>query len=95
MLNGANVLVAGGSGFIGSNLIARLASLGCRIRATLHERPAVPGLPEAAYVTADLTRMDDCRRAVEGIDIVFMCAANTSGAAVITSSPLSHAAARR
>ena len=90
MLNGANVLVAGGSGFIGSNLIARLASLGCRIRATLHERPGVPGLPEAAYVTADFTRMDDCRRAVEGIDVVFMCAANTSGAAVITSSPLSH-----
>lgn len=90
MLDGANVLVAGGSGFIGSNLITRLSPLGCRIRATLHESPAVPALPGAEYVTADFTRMDDCRRAVDGMDVVFMCAANTSGAAVIASSPLSH-----
>jgi GDP-L-fucose synthase len=90
MLAGANVLVAGGSGFIGSNLLIRLGPLGCRIRATSHERRAVPELPEVEYVTADLTQMEDCRRAVEGIDIVFMCAANTSGAAVIRSSPLTH-----
>lgn len=89
-LAGANVLVAGGSGFIGANLIQRLTGLGCRIRATLHERPAVPGLPDVEYVTADLTSMDDCRKAVAGMDVVFMCAASTSGAAVIRSSPLVH-----
>ena len=39
---------------------------------------------------ADLTLMDDCRRAVEGMDYVFMCAANTSGAAVMSATPLVH-----
>jgi GDP-L-fucose synthase len=90
MLNGANVLVAGGAGFIGSHLVTRLAPLGCRIRATVHERPATPALPDVEYLAADLTRMEDCRRAASGMDVVFMCAANTSGAAVIASSPLSH-----
>jgi GDP-L-fucose synthase len=90
VLDGANVLVAGGSGFIGANLITRLASLGCRIRASLHDRPAVPGVAATEYVSVDFTRMDDCRRAVDGMDVVFMCAANSSGAAAIASHPLSH-----
>jgi GDP-L-fucose synthase len=34
--------------------------------------------------------MQDCERAVEGVDFVFMCAAKTSGAAVMTQAPLSH-----
>jgi len=34
--------------------------------------------------------MEDCRRSVEGMDYVFMCAANTSGAAVIATTPLVH-----
>ena len=42
------------------------------------------------YVKADLTLMDDCTRVVQGMDFVFMCAANTSGAAVMTNTPLAH-----
>jgi GDP-L-fucose synthase len=42
------------------------------------------------HVAADLTLRDDCRRAVDGMDFVFMCAAATSGAAVITATPLAH-----
>jgi GDP-L-fucose synthase len=34
--------------------------------------------------------MEDCKRAVDGIDYLFMCAASTSGAAVIRSNPLIH-----
>jgi GDP-L-fucose synthase len=34
--------------------------------------------------------MDDCKKVVQDIDTVFMCAANTSGAAVIRSTPLVH-----
>jgi GDP-L-fucose synthase len=90
MFKDAKILVAGGTGFIGVNLILRLVSLGCQVRATLHKRPAVIQDDAIEYVWADLTLMEDCRRVVEGVDYVFMCAANTSGAAVMASTPLVH-----
>jgi len=90
MFNGAKILVAGGSGVIGVNLIRRLLSLGSLVRATLHNRPAVIQDVAIDYVQADLTLMEDCRKAVEGMDYVFMCAANTSGAAVMATTPLVH-----
>lgn len=90
VLNGARVLVAGGTGFIGANLLARLLSIGCCVRTTLHKRPAVIKNDAIEYMKADLTVMEDCRRVVEGVDFVFMCAANTSGAAVMAATPLVH-----
>jgi GDP-L-fucose synthase len=41
-------------------------------------------------VNADLTVKEDCCLATSGMDYVFMCAANTSGAAVMTATPLVH-----
>ncbi|HLG14359.1 MAG TPA: NAD-dependent epimerase/dehydratase family protein [Blastocatellia bacterium] len=90
MLKGAKVLIAGGTGFIGANLIRRLLPEGCSVRATLHSRRSVIRDCSAEYVQADLTLADDCRRVVEGVDYVFMCAAATSGAAVMASTPLAH-----
>ena len=90
MLRGTKILVTGGTGFIGINLMNRLLSLGCQVCATLHKRPAVIQGDAIEYVWVDLTTMEDCRRVVEGVDYVFMCAANTSGAAVMASTPLAH-----
>jgi GDP-L-fucose synthase len=90
VLDGAKVLVTGGAGFIGSNLLLRFLSTGCRIRATLHKRSAVITDERIEYINADLTLMEDCKRVVEGVDFVFMCAANTSGAAVMAATPLVH-----
>lgn len=90
MISSANVLVAGGAGFIGVNLILRLVAEGYNVKATLHDRPAVIQDSKVEYVTADLTSMEDCKRVVDGIDYVFMCAASTSGAAVIQANPLLH-----
>lgn len=84
------MLVAGATGFIGANLTQRLLSEGCHVRATLHQKPPVIEDETIEYVQADLTSMDDCRRIVDGIDYVFMCAANTSGAAVMAATPLVH-----
>jgi GDP-L-fucose synthase len=90
IFNGAAVLVAGGTGFVGVNLIKRLVGLGARVRATIHKKPPVLKDDRIEYVSCDFLKMDDCKSAAEGMKYVFMCAANTSGAAVIASTPLVH-----
>ena len=87
MVSGSRVLVAGGTGFIGANLIKRLLTEGAQVRSTLHHRPPLIGDERVEYLQADLTTLDDCRRAVDSMDSVFMCAASTSGAAVMTATP--------
>jgi len=88
--SGRNILVAGGAGFIGTNLALALAARGARLRLTVHDRPLQAAFPGAEVVNCDLRSAEDCARAVEGMDYVFLCAAHTSGAAVIRSTPLVH-----
>jgi GDP-L-fucose synthase len=89
-LRNSRCLVAGGAGFLGHHLIRRLLDAGAQVRATLHDKPAVLDDPRIEYVTVDLRRPEDCARAMQGIDYVFMAAANTQGAAVIREKPLAH-----
>jgi GDP-L-fucose synthase len=89
-IDGKRILVAGGSGFIGGNLVARLVRRGCRVRATYRRPIALSAREPVEWVRADLTRPDDCARVVHGVDVVFQCAASTSGAAVIVQRPLVH-----
>ncbi|MFA6310342.1 MAG: NAD(P)-dependent oxidoreductase [Sterolibacterium sp.] len=90
MFENAKVLVAGGSGFVGVNLIKRLLALGAQVTATLHNKDAVLKDERVRYVRGDLRLAEDCQKAVQGEDYVFMCAANTSGAAVMAKTPLAH-----
>jgi GDP-L-fucose synthase len=87
---GKKVLVAGAAGFIGTNLALALARRGARLRLTVHDKPLQADFPDAETVTADLRRPEDCAGAVQGVDYVFLCAAHTSGAAVIRTTPLVH-----
>jgi GDP-L-fucose synthase len=89
-LRNSRCLVAGGAGFLGHHLIRRLLDAGAQVRATLHDKPAVLEDPRIEYVTVDLRRPEDGARAMQGIDYVFMAAANTQGAAVIREKPLAH-----
>ena len=90
MFKDKKVLVAGGAGFIGANLLKRLLSLGASIRATIHKKEPLIIDRHIEYIKCNLMKMEDCARVVSGMDYVFMCAANTSGAAVIASTPLVH-----
>lgn len=89
-LENQTVLVAGGSGLIGSHLIKRLVGLGARVRATFHQKAPVIEDDRIEYVKCDLTRKEDCQKVTEGMKYVFLCAANSSGAAAISSIPMSH-----
>lgn len=90
ILENKKVLVAGGAGFVGANLIKRLLGSRADIIATLHRKPAVIQDSRVSYIKCDLTERKDCERALQGMEYVFMCAANTSGAAVIERDPLAH-----
>ena len=87
---GKSVLIAGGAGFIGTNLALSLAKRNARLRLTVHEKPLQVTIPGAEVLALDLRRPEHCARAVEGMDHVFLCAAHTSGAAVIRTTPLVH-----
>ena len=90
MFKNKKVLVAGGAGFVAVNLIKRLLEYEADITATLYRKPVVIQNAKIRYIKCDLTNKQDCERAVEGMDYVFMCAANTSGALVIEKDPLAH-----
>jgi dihydroflavonol-4-reductase len=75
-----HALVTGATGFLGTNLAHELVSLGWRVRAF-----GLPGSPDewirdldVEVVFGDLTRWSDVRAAVEGVDVVFNVAGDTS-----------------
>ncbi len=90
MFENQNVLVAGGAGFLGSNLIQRLLSEGVNVRATLHKNQPQIESDKVEWIWGDLTQKDACLAACEGIDVLIICAAQTAGAMVIEKTPLVH-----
>lgn len=75
----SNVLVTGGAGFIGSNLCEALLERGDRVVcldnfATGHMENLIPLMgrfrDSFRLIVGDIRNMDDCRKAVEGMDYV-------------------------
>lgn len=87
-LNNSKVLVAGGAGFFGTNLVKQLLSEGAQVRATLHDKPAQIESEQVDWVNVDLTQKADCLKACAGMDALVITAAYTAGAMVIEKTPL-------
>jgi GDP-L-fucose synthase len=86
--SGRRVLVTGGAGFVGTHFVEALLEQGARIRVPIHERPMLVGDPRIELVEADLTRLDDCRRACAGMEMVVHAAGAVAAAAVTSSNPM-------
>ncbi|HZP40970.1 MAG TPA: NAD-dependent epimerase/dehydratase family protein [Candidatus Binatia bacterium] len=67
-LRGARVLVTGGTGMIGREVVARLAALGARVRSVSLDDVRLRD--DVEYVRADLTDPAACRDVARGMDAV-------------------------
>jgi GDP-L-fucose synthase len=84
------ILVAGATGLIGSHLTRRLLAEGAKVRATHLRRDVAIKHASLETMRVDLTRGENCRKAVRDMEWVFLCAASTSGAATIQATPMVH-----
>lgn len=84
------ILVTGGSGFIGTNYLKSIEGKFTKIRSNYFQNDNFLKVNGVDYIKADLENVSDCKELCEDIDIVVMCAANTSGAAIIEKTPLVH-----
>jgi 3beta-hydroxy-delta5-steroid dehydrogenase/steroid delta-isomerase len=69
------VLVTGGSGFVGANLVAELLERGHQVRSFDRAPSPLPAHPRLQVVQGDICDKDTVAAAVDGIDTVFHTAA--------------------
>ena len=78
LLSSCNILVTGGAGFIGSNLVETLLANGNKVRVldnfSTGKKENIASFfsnRNFSLIEGDIRNMEDCRKAVEGADIVF------------------------
>jgi len=82
MISNKKILITGGAGFIGSNLCDALIDLGNRVvcldnfsTGKMENIEHLISNPQFKLITGDIRKLDDCRKAVEGVDYVLQEAA--------------------
>lgn len=64
------ILVTGGTGLIGRPLVEMLIEAGAKVRIASLDDPS-RAHPAAEFLQVDLTKMENCQKAAEGMDMVF------------------------
>lgn len=84
-VKGKSILVAGGTGLVGSNLTRRFITIGADVLSTYFSKE--PVFFKQQYKKFDFTRFEDCVEATSGIDYVIICAAQVFGAKIMKENP--------
>lgn len=95
MLKYRNYLVTGGAGFIGSHLVEKLVSLGCRVRvlddfSTGKEENLKDLADRIEVIKGDIRDRDLCFRAAEGMEVILHQAALASVPRSVAEPVLAH-----
>ena len=75
-----NILVTGGTGFIGTHLVKRLSGLGHSLKLLVRETSDVSpfeGLKNIEYVYGDVRDIESINKAVDNVDLIYHLAAYT------------------
>jgi len=75
-----NILVTGGTGFIGIHLVKRLSDLGHKLKLIIRETSDISpfdGLKNIDYVYGDVRDIDSINKAVDNVDLIYHLAAYT------------------
>lgn len=80
-----NILVAGGTGLVGTNLTKRLLGLGAYVLSSYYSEPPEPFL--ACHESFDFRDFNDCLAATKYMDYVIICAAQTYGIKIMKEKP--------
>lgn len=79
MYEGKKVLVTGGTGLIGSHLVELLLERGANVRTVVHSRIPPMKLENVEIIRGDLTKWNDCVKAVKDAEYVFHLAGFVGG----------------
>ena len=87
---GKKVLVTGAGGLVGTQVAKLLLEQGAEVRGTYRNREVPSWVGDLETMHCNFMNIEDVKKAVKGMDIVFVCSANTSGAGVMARDPLQH-----
>ena len=77
------ILITGGSGFVGTNLLIKLKNQKVRLFSTYYKNLKFTKIKKVKYPRVNLEKKKDCLKVCKNIDTIILCAANSSGAAVM------------
>ena len=85
-----NILIVGGSGFVGTNILKKINHSKYNVYATRYKSKNYLKSNKIKYFKGNLKNLKFCEKITNSIDIVIMCAAVSSGAMVIQNNPMFH-----
>tara|TARA_B100000575_G_C23101376_1_gene635440 strand:- start:673 stop:1635 length:963 start_codon:yes stop_codon:yes gene_type:complete len=84
------ILIAGGSGFIGTNILKKINKSKFKVFATKYKNKNNHNVNKVKYFSGDIRKMSFCKKVTKSMDTVVMCAAVSSGSMIIQNNPMYH-----